>query len=225
MLERIGWLGIMVLGAIGPLGTANALPNLIAITPQAAAAPAESPAASPTEQPPAEQPSTGQPSSETKRALTRQLLEMTGGRQQYQQMQQLFIVQMQQQIPVMIDQMVDNERLSPEQQQAMKQNLNANLNALITEFGAALQTEVTYDEMLERVYYPVYDQYFTEADLRGLIAFYRTPVGEKLLTVSPQLMQTSMQLSNQVFMPRMMQILDRLMQQQAESVPHAPATK
>ncbi|NJR66363.1 MAG: DUF2059 domain-containing protein [Leptolyngbyaceae cyanobacterium CRU_2_3] len=32
--------------------------------------------------------------------------------------------------------------------------------------------------MLERVYYPVYDQYFTEADLSSLIAFYQTPIGE-----------------------------------------------
>lgn len=40
---------------------------------------------------------------------------------------------------------------------------------------------------------PIYDRHFTHEDLRGLIAFYETPVGRKAITVLPLVMQESMQ--------------------------------
>jgi hypothetical protein len=39
---------------------------------------------------------------------------------------------------------------------------------------------------------PIYDRHFTHEELRGIIAFYETPVGRKAITVLPQVMQESM---------------------------------
>jgi uncharacterized protein len=155
------------------------------------------------------------PISETKRQLIYQLLELMNGRQQYEQMQQLILASMQQQIQPMMEQLANNNpELSAAEKEALISELSSNADSLITQFSAALRAEVTYDMLLERVYYPVYDQYFTEADLSDLIAFYQSPVGIKLTAVSPQLMQTSFELSNQVFIPRATEILNRLLKQQ-----------
>jgi len=35
---------------------------------------------------------------------------------------------------------------------------------------------------------PLYDKYYSPEDLKGLIQFYATPVGQKTLTVLPKLM-------------------------------------
>ena len=39
---------------------------------------------------------------------------------------------------------------------------------------------------------PIYQHNFTEQDVRGLLAFYRTPLGQKLLRVQPVIMRESM---------------------------------
>ena len=39
---------------------------------------------------------------------------------------------------------------------------------------------------------PIYDKHFTESDIDGLIAFYRTPVGKKFIKELPSITQESM---------------------------------
>ncbi|MEO0407942.1 MAG: DUF2059 domain-containing protein [Cyanobacteria bacterium P01_A01_bin.135] len=148
------------------------------------------------------------PISERKRALIAQLLEITGGRQQHEQIQQAMFTQMQQQMQQTIGQL-----LRPSGESASSEAIAANLDSFMTQFSAAIQTEITYDDYLEQVYYPVYDQYLSEADLEGLIAFYETPVGQKLVSVQPQIFQASMQRTSEAFMPQMIAIANQILQQ------------
>ena len=143
--------------------------------------------------------------------------EVTGGRQKYEQMQQIFFTQMQQNISLIIEQKIRSSGdLSPAQQEAQIAKFEATNNEFLGQLSEAVQAIMTYDEVLEHVYYPVYDQYFTEEDLRGLIAFYQTPVGEKLITVSPQILQTSIRLTSEIFMPRMIEVMNQLIEKQIE---------
>jgi hypothetical protein len=41
---------------------------------------------------------------------------------------------------------------------------------------------------------PIYDKYYTQQDLEGLLTFYESPVGQKVLKTMPQVMQESMQI-------------------------------
>ncbi|MFM2064659.1 MAG: hypothetical protein RLZZ507_4330 [Cyanobacteriota bacterium] len=40
-------------------------------------------------------------------------------------------------------------------------------------------------------YIPLYDKYFTNEEIKALIAFYQTPIGQKTLAVTPQITQDS----------------------------------
>ena len=40
---------------------------------------------------------------------------------------------------------------------------------------------------------PIYDKHFSEEDLLGLVAFYETPLGKRLLAAQPQVMQESLE--------------------------------
>ena len=42
---------------------------------------------------------------------------------------------------------------------------------------------------------PIYAKYFSEDDILQLIAFYETPLGQKMIEVMPQLTMDSMQVS------------------------------
>lgn len=149
------------------------------------------------------------PISESKRRLIAELLELTGGEQLYEQTQQAILAQTEQQIQGIIGQTISSrEDLSP----AEAEQIRNNVSGLIAEVAEAMQS-VSYDEILERVYYPVYDQYFTEEDLQGLIDFYQTPVGAKLVSVTPELVQTTTQLSSEIYLPRVFEVLNRVLEQ------------
>ncbi|MEM0980564.1 MAG: DUF2059 domain-containing protein [Cyanobacteria bacterium P01_H01_bin.58] len=151
--------------------------------------------------------------SDSKKALISQLLEMAGGQQRYEQMQAVLYSQMRYQIPLILEQTVQNTSgLSPEEESALIAEVSQSTERLVLAFAETMQEEVTYSEMLERVYYPVYNQYFTEANLQDLIAFYETPVGQKLVEISPQLFQTSMERTNEIFLPRMLAIMGQLIE-------------
>ncbi|MFC5283849.1 DUF2059 domain-containing protein [Pedobacter alpinus] len=52
--------------------------------------------------------------------------------------------------------------------------------------------EVNADDLTNLVI-PIYDKYYTEKDLDGLIAFYQTDLGKRVLEKTPLIMQESMQ--------------------------------
>ena len=156
-----------------------------------------------------------EPIPESKRLLIDELLELTGGRQLHEQMQQSLFAQMQQQMQPLIARMVEGtEDLSPAETEAAVAEISSRVNALLARVSAAIQEEVTYEDVLENVYYPAYAQHFTEEDLQGLIAFYQTPLGEKLVAVTPDLLQTTMQLSNELYLPRMFELFGEIVQEQ-----------
>lgn len=53
--------------------------------------------------------------------------------------------------------------------------------------------EFSVDEKLIKNIIPVYARHFTHDDVRGMIAFYETPVGKKVIEVMPNLTQEGMQ--------------------------------
>jgi uncharacterized protein len=158
-----------------------------------------------------------------KRELIRQLLEITGGKQKYDQVQKIILLQQQQEFPKVIQQMIDSSStLTSSQKKDAYAKATSITSSLMNEFSKYLSEEATYQEILERVYYPTYDQYFTELDLKELILFYETPIGKKLILISPELSATSQKLTFEVIMPRLSQILSRMMKQEIDSITPLP---
>ena len=57
---------------------------------------------------------------------------------------------------------------------------------------AVMREQVEKEGIIQKMYHPIYHKYLTEADLRELIAFYQTPVGQKMVTTMPLIVQESM---------------------------------
>jgi hypothetical protein len=57
---------------------------------------------------------------------------------------------------------------------------------LVDLFFAKFQSKVNLDQFLTMAV-PVYDKYFTADEIKALIAFYRTPIGKKSISVLPTL--------------------------------------
>lgn len=57
------------------------------------------------------------------------------------------------------------------------------------------------DEVMLRLL-PVYDKYYTEGELQELITFYASPVGQKVVEATPQIMQEAMKVTTTYFKER-----------------------
>lgn len=52
-------------------------------------------------------------------------------------------------------------------------------------------------EEVEDMLVPIYEKHFSQDELEGLIAFYKSPLGKKLLAAMPAVMQESMQVGRE----------------------------
>ena len=60
---------------------------------------------------------------------------------------------------------------------------------------------------------PIYDKHLTQDDVKGLIAFYQSPLGRKMTSVMPQIAQESMQVGQQWGMQIAQRVQKRLEEQ------------
>lgn len=60
-------------------------------------------------------------------------------------------------------------------------------------FWSAFGKEVNADGLVDKLV-PVYDRHLTHEDIRQLIAFYRSPIGKKMIEALPQITQDSMKI-------------------------------
>ena len=57
---------------------------------------------------------------------------------------------------------------------------------------------------------PLYARHFTTAEIRQMTAFYKTPVGTKMMALMPQIAGESMQISQKVMMPRIGAAIEKI---------------
>ncbi len=70
------------------------------------------------------------------------------------------------------------------------------------EQAASLKTVLNVNEIIPRLV-PVYDKYFSEDELKELIAFYKGSTGRKLIKVMPSIMEDSMKATESYFQEKM----------------------
>jgi hypothetical protein len=69
------------------------------------------------------------------------------------------------------------------------------------------------DEMAAE-FVPLYSRHFTAAEIRQLTAFYKTPVGIKMIAAMPQIAGESVQISQKVMMPRIGAAIEKVVKPQ-----------
>ena len=87
-------------------------------------------------------------------------------------------------------------------------------------FKELLQAKLNIQELIDKVYIPLYDKYFNEAELQDLLTFYSSSTGRKTLSVTPQLYRESMQRSQFILGPIVHEIINQIItEEQVEEKP------
>ncbi|MGA9530027.1 MAG: DUF2059 domain-containing protein [Terriglobales bacterium] len=112
------------------------------------------------------------------------------------------------------------EQLSDGMKQAMKKGAEAGFKQKVPKPPAdamekvdniadAVFTDMPLDEIIQAMI-PIYQKHLTKSDIDGIIAFYSSPVGKKLLREQPAMMTEAMQAGQDVMLRRLPAIQDKL---------------
>lgn len=101
--------------------------------------------------------------------------------------------------------------------------MNAELPGIVSKMDALLNDPSLIDEILTETV-PLYAREFTPAEIGQIAAFYRSPIGAKMLAVTPKLMGEGMQLGQQIVGRRLGPLMQQIQQdQQAHQAEQAKA--
>jgi len=73
----------------------------------------------------------------------------------------------------------------------MMNNFKTNHSKASEEFWEDFKKEVKAEDLTNMII-PIYDKHYTESDIDQLITFYNSPIGKKMISTMPQVMQESM---------------------------------
>ncbi len=80
----------------------------------------------------------------------------------------------------------------------IRQSMQANIERIIAQSPAEKQAELKavfdINGIIQQLV-PVYDKYYSPEELREIIAFYKTPAGQKMIEVTPKIMSEFLQAS------------------------------
>ncbi|MQA37892.1 DUF2059 domain-containing protein [Rugamonas aquatica] len=104
-------------------------------------------------------------------------------------------------------------KMTPEQKQKAVEKMEAELPPAISAMQEALSDPgLAEDIMVETI--PLYARTYTGDELKQIAAFYRSPVGTKMLASMPGLMAEGMQIGQRVAMRRLGPMMQKLQEKQ-----------
>lgn len=128
----------------------------------------------------------------------------------YAQMRQAMPAMMRQQLVGVIQ---ADPKLDAQQKQEAVAKVEQSLPRISQSIGKLLDDPTLIDAMIDEMV-PLYANHYTVAEIRQLTAFYQSPVGRKMMAISPTLAAEGMAIGQRVMMPR----VGKLMQDMAQEV-------
>ncbi|WP_017304975.1 DUF2059 domain-containing protein [Spirulina subsalsa] len=145
-----------------------------------------------------------------KLALIQQLRQMTQTSRLFQSTLDSLVGQTEQAFGQLMGANPDNELISEED----RAEIQAMMSRITERIVEEIREKVDVEGALAKVETYLYNKYYTEGELRDLIAFYQTPTGQKTVQVMPQMTQDSMRLFNELILPDVFEVLQGVMMEE-----------
>jgi hypothetical protein len=153
---------------------------------------------------------------ESKRALVLELVRLAGPEKSSEQLAQAFLGQIRALYPTLVEQVLEEERDLGEEERAKLATHFADFERFAQAFSTRFAARVDLAGLLESVYLPLYDERFSEPELRQIVDFYRTPAGRKTLAVMPELMQEGLDATVLLVQPRVMELVGEILAEERQ---------
>jgi hypothetical protein len=82
---------------------------------------------------------------------------------------------------------IQAQKWPPAEQKRMEALVDETVQRILTRIRAEVPKRVNFAELVEKVAVEVYNKHFTEAEVKDLIAFYKTSTAQKFARIQPQI--------------------------------------
>jgi hypothetical protein len=110
------------------------------------------------------------------------------------------------------------QELDAAAQEDLRQTLLAESNRMSKRIRELFAERIDFTRIVEDISTDLYDKYFTEAEVKDLIIFYKSSTGKKTIDVMPKMFTESMSNTMEAIKPKVMEIVTALVNEEAERV-------
>src|SRR6266480_2771013 len=175
-----------------------------------------------------------------KRALVKQILDLTNSRQSSEAIFNAQFDEMEKQMPDIqwqaISSMEEFKKLTPAQKEEVRTRVKQSSTRQAQRIKELFLQRIDMKQLVEDISYAVFCKHITEAELRDLVTFYSSPTGKKVVAETPALFAESIAKAAELIAPRVNQIveetskdqtneLEQEVQQLLKTKPSTPAKK
>jgi hypothetical protein len=137
-----------------------------------------------------------------KRALIKDLLDATGGKKSIDDIMEVMFVGIDKEMQKVISTMIEQDkRLTPAQKKQMQKEIEETSVRTSKRYRELFTQKINFAQLVEDISIQVYSKFFTEDELKDLIAFYKSPTGQKMVAVTPELLSESMAKTSEALLP------------------------
>lgn len=156
-----------------------------------------------------------------KRALIKELYLATKAEKMAESFTNIILTQMERDLPKTLSELPEMTDLKRRDREQAQRTMFETSARMLARFKELMAERINFAEVMEQIFYPVYDKFFTEEELKDLVAFYKSPTGQKSIGIMPQLMQEAMSRSSEALNARVMKLVNDVI---AEERQHLKAT-
>jgi uncharacterized protein len=150
-----------------------------------------------------------------KRALIKEMIMVTDVEKTGDLMLKAMIAQFENEAPERIAESVNARTdLTPQERQKLRQEMAVEAARFTKRFSELVREKLNWPQLMEQLMYPVVNKYYTEDDLKNMIAFYKSPTGRKVIEVMPQMMTDVMARSNEIVKPQFDKIAQQILDEE-----------
>jgi len=150
-----------------------------------------------------------------KRALIKELLEVTGGQKNAQAIIDAILSQNEKNLPKLLSAIYsDDKTLTPDEKTHLQQEFAESFVRISKRLHELFPQRINLAQLVEDISYPIYDKYFTESELRDLITFYSSSTGRKSIELTPKLLVESLEKTSEIIVPKIQQLMKEVMNEE-----------
>lgn len=160
-----------------------------------------------------------------KRALIKELYIATRADKLAESFTNVILTQMERDLPKMLSELPEIMDLKSKEREQAQKTIAESSARVIGRFKELMPQRINFAEVMEQIFYPIYDKFFTDEELKDLVAFYKSPTGQKAIGVMPQLMQDAMQRSSQALNVKVMKLASDVLAEEREHLKPTNASR
>ncbi len=142
--------------------------------------------------------------SQEKRLLIKELLEVTESSKNAQQIMDAMV---RAELPNLVSTVLKKIPALDSDRPEIQKQFSEIVSRMAVKYRDRVIKKIDVGQLIEQVSYPIYDKYFTEAELRDIVGFYKSSTGKKAISMMPQIVGDSMSRTNEILLPKLSSIM------------------